>query len=89
MVRLVDGFGEDHAGGAAIGRPSKGDAECAHEKRLVVTLEVGIARLCVDGTKLVARLLENGVDVGELEHDGRGAERAAQGLFNVTLINKL
>ena len=89
MVRLVDGFGEDHAGGAASGRPSKGDSERTHNERLVETMEVGIARLRGDGTERVPRLLVDGVDVGELTHDGGGAEHAARGLFNVTLINKL
>ena len=82
-------FGEDHAGGAASGRPSGGDAESAHNKRLVETLGVGIAQLCGDGTKRVACLLEDGFDVREFGNDGGGAERAAYGPFNVTLINKL
>ena len=89
MVCLVDGFGEYHDGGAASGSPSEGDAERANDEHLVEMLEVGITWIRVDGTERVARLLENGVDVGELGHDGGGAERAVQGPFNVTLINKL
>ena len=88
-MNLKAPFGEDHAGGAASGRPSEGDSESAHDERLVETLEVGIARLCGDGAKCAARLLEYGVDVGEFRYDGGGAERAVCGPFNVTLINKL
>ena len=84
MVCLVDGFGEDHSGGAASGRPNEGDAEGAHDERLVELLEVGIARLCRDGDEHVARLLEDGVDVDDFRHDEGGAERAARGPFNVT-----
>ena len=49
MVCLVDGIGEDHAGGAASSRTSEGDAEGAHDERLVESLEVEIARLFRDG----------------------------------------
>ena len=72
MVPLVDGFGEDHAGGAASGRPSEGDAKSARDNRLVELLKVGIARLCRDGAERVARLLEDGVDVGQFGHDEGG-----------------
>ena len=72
VVCLVDSFGKDQAGGASSGGPSEGDAERAHDERLVETLEVGITRLRVDGTERVARLLEDGVDVGELGYDGGG-----------------
>ena len=89
MVRLVDGFVEDHARGAASGGPSEGDAEIAHDERLIETPEIGIARLYGDGTERVACLLEDGVNFSEFGHDGGGAERAARGPFNVTLINKL
>ena len=89
MVHLVDGFGEDHTGGAASGRPSEGDAESAHNERLIETLEVGIAQLRSDGTERAAHLLEDDVDVGKFRHDGGGAELTASGPFNVTLINKL
>ena len=58
VVRLVDGFGGDHAGGAASGRPSEVDAEGAHDERLVDSLEVGIVRRRRDGAERVARLLE-------------------------------
>ena len=58
VVHLVDRFGEDHAGGAAIGRPSEVDAEGAHDERLVELLEIGITRICCDGAKRVAILLE-------------------------------
>ena len=87
MVCLVDSFGKDQAGGASSGGPSEGDAERAHDERLVETLEVGIARLCV----LLAfwKMAWMCVDVGELGHDGGGAERATWGPFNVKLINKL
>ena len=84
MVCLVDGFGEDHVRGAAIGCPSEGGAEGTHDERLVELLEVGIARLCRDGAERVARLLEDVGDVGELGHDEGGAERAWCGPFNVT-----
>ena len=78
MVCLVDGFGEDHAGGASRGRPSEGNAEGAHDERLVVLLKFGTARLCSDGAKRVARLMENGVDVGEFGHaEGGGGARGA------------
>ena len=89
VVSLVDGFGEDHTGSAASGCPSEGDAEGSHDERLVDSLEVGIARLRRDGAERVACLLDDGVDVSEFGHDGGGAERAAHGSFNVTLINKL
>ena len=85
MSELID----IHARGVSSGRPSEGDVERAHDELLVETLEVSIARLCGDETERVARLLEDGVDVDELGHDEGGAERAARGPFNVTLINNL
>ena len=84
VVRLVDGFREDHGIGAAGGRPSEGDAKGAHDERLIESLKVGIARLCCDGTERVDRLLEYGVGVSEFGHAEGGAERAARGPFNVT-----
>ena len=84
MVCLVDGFGEDHAGGAVSGRPSEGDAEGAHDERLVESLKVGITRLRRDGVERLACLLEDGVDVGEFRHAEGGAERAECGPFDVT-----
>ena len=81
VVRLVDGFGEDYARGAARGRPSEGDAEGAHDERLVELLEVGIARLCRDGAERVARLLEDGVDVSEFGNDEGGG--GARGVWSV------
>ena len=83
MVRMVDGFGEDHSLGASIGRPSEGDAERAHDECLVETLEVGITRLCDDGTERVARLLEDVVDVGELGQDGGGGR--ARGAWSILM----
>ena len=83
MVHLVDGFGEDHARGVARGCPSEGDAERAHNERLVETLEVGIARLRSDDTKRVARVLEDGVDVGDTRHDGGGG--GARGAWSVLM----
>ena len=84
-IRLVDGIEEDHSGGAAEGAakgaagscPSEGDAKGAHDERLVESLQVRIARLCRDGAKRVARLLEDGGDVGQFGHD-EGGGRSAQ-----------
>ena len=84
MVCLVDGFGEDHAGGASRGRPSEGNAEGAHDERLVELLKFGTARLRRDGAEHVARLLEDSVDVIEFGHAKGGVERVACGPFNVT-----
>ena len=80
---MVDGFREDHSVGAASGRPSEGDAERAHDECLVETLEVGITRLCDDGTERVARLLEDVVDVGELGQDGGGGR--ARGAWSILM----
>ena len=78
VVCLVDVFGEDHAGGAASGCPSEGDAEGAHNERLVELMKVGIARICHDGDERVARLLKDGVDVSEFRHaEGGGGARDA------------
>ena len=76
---LVDGFREDHAGGAASGSPSEDDYESEHNERLVETLEFGIARICGNGTERVARLLENSVDVGEIGHDAEGGGACGSG----------
>ena len=83
VVRLVDGIGEDHAGGAAGGCTNEGDAKGAHDERLVELLQVGIVRLRRDGAERFARLLEDNGDVGQFGHDEGGAERAALGPFNV------
>ena len=72
VVRLVDGIKEDHARGAAGARPSEGDAEGAHDERLVEFLHVGIARLCRDGEERVTQLLEDGGDVSQFRHDEEG-----------------
>ena len=78
VVRLVEGFGEDHAGGAAGGHPSGGEDECAHDEPLVESLKFGIARLRSDGAERVARLLVDGVDVSEFGHaEGGGGARGA------------
>ena len=77
MVRLVDGFGEDHSGGAASGCPSEGDDDGARDKRLVESLEVGITRLCHDGAKRVARLLEDGVS-SDMRKGGRSARHVVR-----------
>ena len=69
---LVNGNGEDHAGGAAGSCPSEGDAKVAHNERLVELLQVGIARLRRDGAKRVDRLLEDGGDVSQFGHDEGG-----------------
>ena len=77
VVRLVDGIGEDHSRGVAGSRSSEGDAEGAHHERLVELLQVDIARLCRDGDKHVARLLEDGGDVSQFGHNegGQSARR--------------
>ena len=72
VIRLVDGFGEDRARSAAGGRPSEGDTKGAHDKRLVELLKVSTTRICCDGAGRVARLLEDGVDVGQFGHDEGG-----------------
>ena len=84
MVRLVDGIWEDHAGGAAGGRPIEGDAEGAHDERLVEFLQVRIAWLCCYGAEHVARLLEDGGDVSQFGHDGGG--RSARRVVRFDLI---
>ena len=80
LVRLVDGIGDYHAGGAVGGRPSDGDAKGAHDERLVELLQVGIARLHHDGAERVTRLLEYGGDVSQFGHDegGRSARRVVR-----------
>ena len=80
VVCLVDGIGEDHAGGAAGGRPSEGDAEGAHNECLVESLQVGIARICHAGAKRVAHIMEYGGDVSQFGHDegGRSARRVVR-----------
>ena len=77
VVRLVDGIGEDHSGVTAGGRPCEGDAKGAHDERLIESLQVGIAWLLCDRAERVARLLEDGGDVGQFGHDegGRSARR--------------
>ena len=84
MVCLVDGIEEDHAGGAAGGRPREGDTKGAQDERLVESLQVGIARICRDGAGRVASLLEDGGDFSQFGHDERG--RSARRVVRFALI---